>query len=75
MVAGIRGTMRNVSTAAMSVTRLAAVAISVKCVSWASKGPAGYASGEDEQQEVRRGGGRQLSVQPSKIQGMFLPRA
>lgn len=40
MIAGIRGTMRNVSSAALSVARLAAVAAPVKCAAWARKGPA-----------------------------------
>jgi hypothetical protein len=40
MIAGIRGTMRNVSSAALSVARLAAAATPVKCAAWARKGPA-----------------------------------
>src|SRR5580704_16004490 len=39
MIAGIRGTMRKVSAAALSVTRLAAVATPGKCAAWARKGP------------------------------------
>jgi hypothetical protein len=39
MIAGIFGMKRNVSTAALSMARLAAVATPVKCAAWVQKGP------------------------------------